>query len=364
MIKILQVPTGLYGTGEQKISRDIGLLRDPNNLEIHYVVFTEAVDRFEPQLQERGCIVHHRPLKGRRPYFYFQLYRTLKALMKKERYDAVHAHCMFQSGIVMLAAKAAGVPIRITHSHNTGKFKHPFSGVYDAVMRRMILANATELVGCGKAAGEFLFGEKAFNKRGKVILNGVELERFRFREDARQAMRSAMRLENCFVIGNVARLSPVKSQAFLIRLMPEILQIRPEAVLLLIGEGPEQANLERLIRELNLEHKVILAGNVSNVEDYLCAMDVFALPSLFEGVPLTLLEAQANGLPGVMSQKVPDEVMATDLISKIPMEDKCGWAHALCAAKRNAPNRYTTELRRRGLDYSNMMKSVYQLYEG
>lgn len=362
MIKILQVPTGLYGTGEQKISRDIGLLRDPNNLEIHYVVFTEAVDRFEPQLQERGCIVHHRPLKGRRPYFYFQLYRTLKALMKKERYDAVHAHCMFQSGIVMLAANHTGVPIRITHSHNAGKNRKRFSLLYDFVMRWLIRSCSSQLVSCGNAAGEFLFGKKTYHKRGKLILNGVDTDIFKFSSANREVARKELNLEQGFVIGIVARLEPSKNHSFLLQLMPEIIKRKPEAILLIVGDGHERVKLETQAREMGLTEHVRFLGSVDNVAHYLNAMDVFALPSLFEGMPLTLMEAQANGLPCVISENVPEDVIQTDLIHVVPLSAKDVWVKELCVAERNDSERYAEVVRARGLSYDQMLAKIYTLY--
>ena len=362
MRKILQIPTGLYGTGEQQIARDIGLNRDRDRLDVHYVVCTDHVDCYEPQLFAAGCPVHHLPLHARKPAYYYELFKALRALMREEAFDAVHAHCMFQSGIVMCAAKTAGVPIRITHSHNTSKVRHPFSGIYDAVMRRLILANATELVGCGHAAGEYLFGKKAFRKRGKVILNGIDVDRFCFREEARRAKRAELLLDGRFVIGNVARLGPAKNQAFLIRLMPEILKRRPEALLLLVGEGTERSGLEQLIHELRLEKNVLLTGSVSDVESCLCAMDVFALPSLFEGIPLTVLEAQANGLPCLISENVPEETVLTDLVRTIPLNRPADWIHGLCTAERPRGGQYAEELRVKGADHHSMLNGIYALY--
>ena len=362
MKKVLEIPTGLYVAGAQKIARDIGLQRNKNRFEVQYVVFDNVVDQYEKDLTANGCAVHHFPLPTSIWKRIPAMYSALKKLMRKEQYDVVHAHCMFQSGIVMLAANHAGVPIRITHSHNTSKVRHPFSGIYDAVMRRLILANATELVGCGHAAGEYLFGKKAFRKRGKVILNGIDVDRFCFREEARRAKRAELLLDGRFVIGNVARLGPAKNQAFLIRLMPEILKRRPEALLLLVGEGTERSGLEQLIHELRLEKNVLLTGSVSDVESCLCAMDVLALPSLFEGIPLTVLEAQANGLPCLISENVPEETVLTDLVRTIPLNRPADWIHGLCTAERPRGGQYAEELRVKGADHHSMLNGIYALY--
>lgn len=134
-------------------------------------------------------------------------------------------------------------------------------------------------------------------------------------------IREALGLKNAFVIGHVGHLLQVKNQTFLIQLMPEILKRKANAKLVLLGEE-DRPKLERLIHDLRLEDRVIMTGNVRNVRDYLSAMDVFAFPSLFEGMPLSIVEVQANGLPCVLSTGVPKDVYLTDLIQALSLDEK------------------------------------------
>ena len=285
--------------------------------------------------------------------------------MRTNRYHAVHAHTMFNIGWAMLAARQCGVPVRIAHAHsaldNGGGMKKL---AYEEAMRGLILQNATDLVACGEAAGIRLFGEKAYRRRGKLILNGIDTQRFAFDSAVRAKMRAELQLEDAFVIGHVGHLMEVKNQSFLIRLMPEILKRKPNAKLLLLGEGEDRPMLERLIRDKKLEDSVIMTGNVRNVEDYLSAMDVFAFPSLFEGMPLSILEVQANGLPCVLSTGVPKDVYLTDLVHYLLLDKPNVWVEAICSTHRSYPEQYAAELRIKGFDSGTVMQKFLEIYEG
>ena len=144
--------------------------------------------------------------------------------------------------------------------------------------------------------------------------------------------------------------------------MPEIIRRKSNAKLLLLGEGEDRPKLEGLIRELDLERCVIMTGNVRNVPDYLSAMDVFAFPSLFEGMPLSILEVQANGLPCVLSNNVPEDVYLTDLIRPIPLDRPDEWVREICSSERNQPLSYACKLNHLGLDVQTVMERIRQLY--
>ena len=229
-------------------------------------------------------------------------------------------------------------------------------------MRALILSCATDLVACGEKAGIRLFGARAYRKKGKLILNGIDIRAFRYDEDARNRIRREYHLEDSFVIGHVGHLAEVKNQAWLLERMPRILEQRPGAKLLLLGEGPDRPMLEAKITALGLEDAVIMTGNVMNVPDYLSAMDVFAFPSLYEGMPLSIVEVQANGLPCVLSTGVPRDVYLTDLIQPLPLDAPEEWVQAICRSRRGDPLRYQ-QLLQSGFDVSAAMGKIYEIYE-
>ena len=358
---ILQIPALLTIGGAEKIVRDIGLYSDPSEFEVHFIVFGDRIGDYEQELSDHGCRIFHWPEPAQS---YRRYVSRLVQQMKQVPYSAVHAHTMFNAGWVMLAAKLAGVPVRIAHAHSslaTGKSFR--KSIYEVLMRKLILTCSTDLVACGEAAGLRLYGKKAFMARGHVIPNGIDTRAFAYSASARERLRSQLGLQDSFVIGHVGHLAEVKNQSFLIRLMPSVLKMQPSAKLLMLGEGDDRPMLESLIEELGLKERVIMTGNVRNVPDYLSAMDVFAFPSLFEGMPLSIVEVQANGLPCVLSSGVPKDVYLSDLITPLSLNDPEQWAEKICFARRNKPEQYHELLKHSGFDSKEILQMFYELYE-
>lgn len=359
--KVLILPGTLRVGGAEKVARDIALYADTEKYRFHYLVFGEETGGFEPDVEAVNAKIIRMPEPSESHWAFF---RELIRLMKQESYRVVHAHTMFNCGLVMLAGKLAGIPVRIAHSHSVLDDGAGFvKKCYQCLMRTLILAFATDCVACGKRAGIRLYGEKAFRKRGKLILNGIDTQRYGFCDEKRQQIRTVLGLENAFVLGHVGHLAEVKNQKFLLELMPQLLKKRPDAHLLLVGEGDDRPMLEEMIRRLCLEAHVTMTGNVSNVEDFLCAMDVFVFPSLYEGTPLSVLEVQANSLPCVISDRVPEDVFVTDLIHPLPLTDsQTCWIDKICEMKRNNRD-YSGELKRAGFDVAGAMGKIYRIYE-
>ena len=357
--RILIVAASLRIGGAEKVARDISLYAPPEKYEFHYLVFGDAVGEYEAGIIQNGNKVLHWPQPSQN---YIRFFIDLLKLMKKEKYHVVHAHNMFNCGFTMLAAAVAGVPIRISHAHsalrsNPGIVK----SIYEKVMQFLILRCSTDYVACGVAAEERLFGRR---KDVKLILNGIDIQEFAYNAEKRMEIRKQWNLGDCFVLGHVGHLADVKNQAFLLDLMPLILEGRPDARLLLLGEGEDRAMLEQKIRDMDLEDSVIMTGNVSNVSDYLSAMDVFVFPSLYEGLPLSVLEVQANGLPCIISDSVPKDVFLTDLIHPLSLTDaKECWVNEILSVKRQDPESYNQLLSQSEYAVERAMEKVYQIYE-
>lgn len=363
MKRVLIVIGKLYIGGAEKVGRDIGYYADKTKYEIHYLVFGDEVGPLEAELVKAGCIIHHMapPSSG-----YIKYYINLRKLLIDNNIDIIHSHTMFNSGWIMLIGKQLGISVRISHSHSIKGPEHRglLKNIYENVMRRLILRYSTKLVACGNGAGNWLYGEKEFQRRGTVIYNGIGLEEFVFSQEKRSTIRKKYNLEDKFIIGHVGHLAAVKNQIFIIEKMPYILKQNPNAVFLMLGDGQDKSILQERAKELKIEDKLIFTGNVNNVGDYMSAMDVFVFPSLYEGMPLALVEAQTNGLPCIISNNIPKDVYLTDLIKAFSLEDSNEeWIQQILKAKRKNPDLYGQEMFDIGFDTSEMVKKIYALYE-
>lgn len=358
--KILIIAASLRIGGAEKVARDIALYDTEHKYEYHYVVFGDEIGAYEAQLTDLGCRIFHLDSPGRN---YFTFWRALRDLMRTHRYHAVHAHNMFNCGISMLAAKVSRVPVRISHAHSSlAESGGLVTGIYERLMRLLILGCSTDLVACGVRAGVRLYGDRAFRQRGELVLNGINVAAYRFDPEARAELRRELGMEDAFLIGHTGHLMAVKNQRFLIERMPSILRRRPDARLLLLGEGPDRRMLEHQIRELGLQDKILLPGNRSDIRRWLSAMDVFAFPSLYEGMPLSVIEAQANGLACVISDGVPPDVHLTSLIRVLSLDaPEEEWTDAICAAGREPLGTGDMTAISR-FDASVSMERIYHLY--
>ena len=364
MKTVLVVAGKLSIGGAERVCRNIGYFANPEKFQIDYLVFGDELGAYEPELQKKGCRIWHMKLPQDN---YPRFYTSLKKLIRQQHYDVVHCHTMFNSGLVLHAAKSCGVPIRIAHSHSTRSEGHRSLAqrAYETHMRHWIQRDATHWIGCGDAAGRWLFGDRFFRIHGQVLLNGIDLDRFRFDTNARQAIRIANGWTDRFLIGHVGHLASVKNQRFLLQLMKPLLTLRPETQLLLLGEGADRPMLEAEIRAQGLQASVSMPGNVSDVYNYLSAMDLFVFPSLHEGMPLSVVEAQANGLPCLLSDQVPKDVALTELVSFLPLnEGPDPWVRAILRSERSKPERYATQLQALGLEQANMLDMLYHIYCG
>ena len=361
MKKVLIIIGKLYIGGAERVARDIGVFADHARFEIHYLVFGEDIGPYEADVEAAGCRVIHMeyPSEGHRQYF-----RALMKLIRTEHYDVIHANTMFNSGWAMLAGKLCGVPVRISHSHSIRGFEKRdlLKNAYEKTMRRIILLFATDLIACGRDAGAWLYGKKAFARRGTLIFNGIDLEQYAFSPTARRRIRDQLGLQDAFVIGHVGHLAPVKNQSFLLELMPKLLKREPKTHLLLLGDGPDRSTLSERMMSLGLQEHVTMTGNVSEVGDYMSAMDVFAFPSLYEGMPLALVEAQANGLPCCVSDRIPEDAKITDLVVSLPL-DADQWLAPLTERERDESGRAFSQLQELGFGVDGMLRKIYTIYD-
>lgn len=260
-------------------------------------------------------------------------------------YKVVHLNSSSKNYQVLKYAKKYGIPIRIAHSHNTDfQTTSPIKKIVGNLLKVKLVYYATDYFACSKIAGEWLFGRKIVKKsdRFRVIHNAIDYNKFKFNLDSRKKIRKELNInDDELTIGCVARFEVQKNHRFLIEIFNEIYKENPKFKLLLIGVGSLQNDIKAKINELNLTNSVIFCGFKKNLNEYLNAMDVFCMPSLYEGLPLVLIEAQANGLPCYTSTSVSVEAKVSSQIEFISLEKKeREWADIIIKGKKNRKDTY------------------------
>ena len=230
----------------------------------------------------------------------------------------------------LVMAERYGVPRRILHAHSDTWLGGRRQVAETKLHHRRALELTTDRWACSEGAGRLFFRDRDFI----VVPDAINFRRYAYSKKARDRIRAEYCLGGRFVIGSVGALIPRKNHAFLVGLLPEIAEQIPEAVLMIVGEGPERAALETRADELGVSDRLVLVGSQRDVPAYLSAFDAFAFPSVHEGLGLALVEAQANGLPVVASKACTRDVAITDSINYLDLSDGGSWLHAIVGADR------------------------------
>ena len=293
----------------------------------------------------------------------FNYIKILTKLFKDGNYDIVHSNMNALSVFTLRAAKKAGVPIRIAHSHSTSNKKEWKKTIIKNLLKPLSKIYATHYFACSELAGRWLFGNKTFDKgQVKVINNAIELDRFKFDEDLRKSTRRELGIEDDVVIGNIGRFCEQKNHNFLIDVFNEYQKIVPLSKLLLVGNGGLENQIREKVDKLGLTDKVIFAGVHKNSEKFYNAMDCFVLPSLYEGLGMVAVEAQVSGLPCVISDHVPNDVKINDNVYQLKLNNVKDWSNMLqgCAGLRSCS--YMESFKKAGYDIVHESNSLCLLY--
>lgn len=308
MIKVLHLFTTLDGGGVESFLYNYYSHMDLNEIKFDAIVPGSEIGYMESMFIEMNSEVFHVKRFKENPIYYL---RDICNIIKKGNYDIVHCHG-YKSIIGLLFAKIFGCKVRIIHSHmayvNENNLKKS--------MRKMlvILAKslATERFACGIDAAKWLFGHKDYSEgRVTIINNAIDLEKFRYNEHSRYKIREGLNLGEEFVLGNIARLTYQKNQSFLLSIMKELVKLNPNSRLLIIGDGEDRNNLEHECKELKIEKYVKFLGIRKDVPELLSTIDLFVLPSRYEGLPVVLTEVQASGVAACVSDKITREIDIT-----------------------------------------------------
>lgn len=239
----------------------------------------------------------------------FEYHKDLKKVLKEGNYKIVHSHINTLSIFPLFAAKCAKVKVRIAHSHSTTNKKEWKKNLMKQVLRPFSKIYATDYFCCSELAGRWLFGDKTYDE-GKVYLvnNAIDLDKFKYNKDLRKNKRKELNIDDdTLVIGHIGRFVKQKNHEFLIDIYNEIHKKNKNSILLLAGQGPDEDLIKEKVKSLKLEDNVKFLGQISDANALYQAMDVFLLPSLYEGLPVVGVEAQASGLLCILSSAMTKE---------------------------------------------------------
>lgn len=360
MTRVLQVVTHMNRGGLETMLMNYYRSIDREQLQFDFLTHRPYDGDYGEEIKQMGGRIYHLPVLNP---FSSSYKRELKHFFESHpEYQIVHVHQDCLSGVILKAAQACGVKVRIAHSHTANQVmdvKYPIK----LFCRRSIPKYATALMACGKDAGNWMFQGADY----RVLNNAVNTRLYTFDSSKRKMMRMQIGIEEEeMVVGHVGNFTSPKNHLFLVDIFQEVKRQMPHSRLLLVGDhvGDLADRVKEKVKALGLADSVIFTGVRSDVPNLLQAMDVFVFPSNYEGLPMTMVEAQAAGLPCLISDKVPIECKMTDLVQQIPLADGPDiWAKkAIAAAKDTVREDTSAQIKAAGFDIAENAKWLQNYY--
>ncbi len=338
-IKVAQVIGQAVNGGTEAYAKNYYSHIDRSKVEFDFLVESESKIINRKDIEALGGHIVIIP-SYKNPFKYM---RTLKRIFKENNYDIVHSNMNTLSFFTLRAAKKAHIKVRIAHSHSTSNPKEKLKNILKNMLRPLSKIYATDYFACSEMAGRYLFGNKTFDK-GKVtvINNGIDIDKFKYNEEYNISLRKELNIDiNTKVIGHVGRFVPQKNHSYLIDIFNEIHKLDSNTKLLLLSDGPLKDEIETKVNTLGLTDSVIFAGSKEDIYKYYSVMNIFIFPSLYEGLCLTGVEAQASGLYCLVSNNITRELATTKNIEFLDIKnDPKDWAiRAIEVLKDNAIDR-------------------------
>lgn len=352
MIRVLQVIGSLGYAGVEAVVMNYYRHIDIEKVQFDFISCSPVKQRYDDEILSRGGYIYRLPSRSRKPLSYM---KELHKIIRENKYQIVHIHQNSASmAMDAIVARSCGVKAVIGHSHNTScnvLWQHylfkPFVNLF-----------LDYRFACSEAAGRWVFGKR----KCQVLHNAIDIKKYEFDSEVRHKYRTEFNLKDKFVIGFIGRLHPQKNCFRILDIINEI-QKKIDVTLVMIGDGEEREEIENYIKEKYLTEKVLLLGKRDDVSSWYSVMDVFLMPSLYEGLPVVLVEAQASGLPCVISDKVP----CVDIIQKLEVisleQDNAVWCERIINANTSERLNVREQFENAGYDIETEAKKLQRLYE-
>lgn len=365
-IRILHVlGTTNLGGAESRIM-DLYRHIDRAKIQFDFLIHTTKEGFFDQEIKQLGGKIYHLP--SFRVYNYFAYKKACCEFFSEHKeFQAVQGHMTSTASIYLPIAKKAGIPMTIAHARSAGVDKG-LKGWLTRILRKNLYRKCDYMFSCSDFASKAVFGNKRYED-GDVIFvpNAVDTKEFTPNEKIRQEIRKEYGLEESFVIGHVGRFHYAKNHEFILEVFAEFCKQNKQAKLFLLGDGPRRQEMEAKAAELGIQENVIFAGNQNPIAPYYQAMDAFLFPSRFEGMPGTVVEAQATGLPCLISDTITPQVKVTELVTFLSLEQNAViWAEQLeqiaAEKKQHRFSESQIEIANTNYDVNNQVKRYEQFY--
>lgn len=365
-VRILQVTGAMNRAGTETMLMNLYRRIDKTKIQFDFISYSPDEAHYDQEIKSYGGRVIKLSHSG-------SIKELVQTINSYGPYAAVHSHTLFHCGIANSAAKIAGVKVRIAHAHTTQDDDLSFSRkIYLSSMRQVIRHSSTHLLACSKGAGKYLFGQRAIeSSRYNYLPNAINYEAFLETDNKQKAkkVREELGLNNSLVIGHIGRFIEPKNHLFLLDIMGCVLKEEPAAKLLLVGDGDEKEKIIEKAKNMGIEKSIVFAGLRSDIPVMLQCMDAFVFPSHYEGLGLVLLEAQASGVPCLVSEAIQQEAdLGLGLISTKSLQGSAQeWAHEILkrpGKKAIHPSELSRAFKEKEYTISNSINKLSTIYLG
>lgn len=355
--RILHVFGTLNRGGAETLIMNIYRNIDRDKIQFDFMVHHKEEGAFENEVKSLGGKVYR--IENYRGVNHFSYKKSWNDFLKTHKeYRIIHCHKESIISLVMDAAKKNN-RIAIAHSHSTHNIPG-FKGRVMDVLNQNVSKKADYRLACSKDAGKWMFGDTS---DFLVINNGIEIEKFSFTQKVRQKIREQLNFENKIVLGHIARFDRVKNQSFLIDVLNELIKKNPNYLLVFAGDGEFKSDVEEKVKKLGLDENVRFLGSIGYVNELLQAIDIFILPSLYEGLAVSTIEAQAAGLRCLLSDNIDKNSKVTDLIEFVPIDKGVDpWVEAILNVGDYKRVDTSSKIKKAGFDIKETADAISRFY--
>ena len=359
-IRVLQVVVSMDAGGIETMLMNYYRNIDRSKVQFDFLLHCKHKSHYEDEIEAMGGKIYRVP--SYHPKDLFKHKKALKAFfIEHPEYKVVHSHIKFYGLYVLNAAKKAGVPMRIAHSHiSTNFYKLNKTLPFRMYTRARFSNKYTHVYACSPEAAEYMAPGKEYT----IMNNAVDVTSFVYNASKRASIRREFGLGEETVLGHVGRFSDQKNHLFLIDIFAEFVKLRPDSRLMLVGGGTLLDDVKEKVNALGLDNKVIFTGVRKDIFDLMCAMDMFVFPSKYEGFPVTLVEAQSSDLPCIISDTFSKTAIISDRVQVLSLNDSPTlWAEKIADVDLSLARRDSSELMKEaGMDIRSNAKKIQKVY--